>query len=230
MIFTHLPEDPAWQLLARPIPLETFERQPYVKSPFFKYGLKLKSHRLGLIDIQHSLALVFSSPPGVRLSAQIIRDQRVWNESLTFIQRRPGEQVVNAVFPSPGTYTLRLFAKEKDDPGLYEWAIDYLVHATSPKGGAVGFPEAYQPFDLLDCTLYGPMDGRLKAGRNYGFSIRIPGAEKAVLVMGKQWVTLGMIGDLFQGSALVARGDVQVAARFPRDGNKYSVLLKYVGY
>jgi hypothetical protein len=230
MIFTHFPEAPAWQLLAHPIPLETFEKQAYVKSPFFKYGLKLKSHGLGFIDVQSSLAVVLATPTGVRLSTQLIRGQRIWDESLTFIQRRPKEQVVNAVFPSPGTYTLRLFAKEKDDPGPYEWAVDYLVHAIAPTGGAVGFPEAYQPFDQLDCTLVAPMEGRLKAGRNHGFSIRIPGAEKAVLVMGQQWVTLGKNGDLFQCTAMVARGDVQIAVQFPGDGAKYSVVLKYVGY
>jgi hypothetical protein len=230
MIYTHFPDESRWQLLARPVSLETFEKQAYLKSPFFRYGLKLKSHRLCFIEIQNGVTVLFSSPADARLSAQISRGQRIWSESLTFIQRRPGTQAVSAVFPSPGTYTLRIFAKDKNDSGPYEWAADYLVHATAPAGGAAGFPEAYQPFDQMDCTLYRPMEGRLKAGRSASFSIRIPGAEKAVLVMGKQWIELAMDGDLFQASALVTKGDVQVAARFPGDENKYSVLLKYVGY
>jgi hypothetical protein len=230
MIFTHLPEEERWQLLDVPVPMETFEKQVYLKSAFFKYGMGLKSHRLGFIEAAKEISVVFSTPREVRLSAQLIRGQRIWDESLTFVQHGAQGQTVMAVFPAPGTYTLRIFAKDRDDPGAYEWAADYLVHATVSGGSSAGFPEVYQPFDLQDCTLVRPMEGRLKAGRTYQFAIQIPGAEKAFLVTGKKWIELKNNGDLFKAGAVVSRGETQIVARFPGDGDKYNVLLKYTGY
>ncbi|EYC03165.1 hypothetical protein Y032_0095g2798 [Ancylostoma ceylanicum] len=45
-IYEFLPHDPNWQLLPRPITLKQFERIPFVRSLFFKYGLSFVDNRL----------------------------------------------------------------------------------------------------------------------------------------------------------------------------------------
>lgn len=45
-IYEFFPHDPKWQLLPRPIALEDFERIPFVRSLFFKYGLSFTDPRL----------------------------------------------------------------------------------------------------------------------------------------------------------------------------------------
>ncbi|VDM53344.1 unnamed protein product [Angiostrongylus costaricensis] len=45
-IYEFLPHDPNWQLLKRPITLKQFERIPFVRSLFFKYGLSFVDNKL----------------------------------------------------------------------------------------------------------------------------------------------------------------------------------------
>ncbi|KAI6194244.1 Lim and transglutaminase domain protein [Aphelenchoides besseyi] len=45
-IYEFFPNEPAWQLLERPISLEQFERLPFVRSLFFRYGLRFTNPRL----------------------------------------------------------------------------------------------------------------------------------------------------------------------------------------
>ncbi len=229
MIYTHLPEDPRWQLLRTPVSQETFEKLAYLKPAFFHCGLGLESHRDGFIETENSVTVTLVSPASTVLSAQIIRGNRIWNETLTFIQRESDKQLIYASFPSPGSYTLRLFAKARSDPGMYEWALDYLVHTTGPSVRPPGYPEIYEPFREKDCFLIRPMEGRLKAGRLHSFCVRIPDAEKAILVVGSKWNDLQKDGDLYRGEFETAKGVVQLAAKFAGD-TQYSVLLKYVGY
>ncbi|KAI6242816.1 Kyphoscoliosis peptidase [Aphelenchoides fujianensis] len=45
-IYEFFPLEPAWQLLERPITMEQFERLPFVRSLFFRYGLRFVDPRL----------------------------------------------------------------------------------------------------------------------------------------------------------------------------------------
>ncbi|KAK6031401.1 hypothetical protein OSTOST_02450, partial [Ostertagia ostertagi] len=45
-IYEFLPHDPNWQLLPRPLTLKQFERIPFVRSLFFKYGLSFVDNKL----------------------------------------------------------------------------------------------------------------------------------------------------------------------------------------
>ncbi|KJH44272.1 hypothetical protein DICVIV_09695 [Dictyocaulus viviparus] len=45
-IYEFLPHDPSWQLLKQPISLRQFERIPFVRSLFFKYGLSFVDDKL----------------------------------------------------------------------------------------------------------------------------------------------------------------------------------------
>ncbi|HEX9934800.1 MAG TPA: transglutaminase domain-containing protein, partial [bacterium] len=229
MIYTHFPEDSKWQLLSEPVPLAVFENRAYIKPAFFKYNLGLKSHVDGLIDIQGAAAVVLDSPSSVRLSAQVLRGKQPLGESLTFVQRGEDSQTVLAAFPSSGTYTLRIFAKFQNDQGPYEWILEYSVRALVRPGTPVGFPEVYLSFEEGGCFLERPLEGRLKAGRTFVFSIRIPEAQKAFVITGNKWIELPGEGDRYEGKVKVVKGSVQIAALFPGESN-YSVLLKYAGY
>lgn len=45
-IYEFFPQDPEWQLLPRPITLEQFEQLPFVRSLFFRYGLRFTDPRI----------------------------------------------------------------------------------------------------------------------------------------------------------------------------------------
>jgi hypothetical protein len=73
------------------------------------------------------------------------------------------------------------------------------------------------------------MQGKLRAGRTYAFSVRIPGAVKASVVAGKTWMDLDASEDRFIGNITAVKGDMQVMAQFHGQEN-YRGILKYAGY
>lgn len=229
MIYTHFPEDLRWQLLDSPVTLDAFEKQAYVKPAFFRYGLGLLSHPYGDIDAGDSIFVRLASPETIALSARIISGNRTLDGQWSFIQREADYQTIRASFPASGAYTLRLFAKKRNDPGLSEWAQDYLIRAQVRSGTPTVYPEVFQAFADKDCILFEPMRGRVKAGRRYAWSVRIPGAEKAAVISGNQWKELVRDGDWFKGNEVAAKGNIQLAAKFPGE-TQYDVLLQYAGY
>lgn len=55
MIYSHLPEDPQWQLLASPLAPGEFEQRPYVRSNFFNLGLQLLKQNEAILHTSKGL-------------------------------------------------------------------------------------------------------------------------------------------------------------------------------
>jgi hypothetical protein len=228
MIYTHFPENPEWQLLKKKVPLEDFEKMAYLRPGFFQNGLELASHRASDIEAVDTVAVTFRSPPETVLLAQLMRNGNELGPDLTFVQKDGGMAVVLAAFPAPGTFVLRLFAKAKSDAGAAGWALDYQIRARKSGRTSRTYPETYQDFMDRDVFLESPMQGRLKTGESYLFSVRIPGAERAAVSAGKKWVDLVKTGSWFNGNVKALKGEIHVFAKFP--GRKqYRGLLKYTG-
>ena len=144
-----------------------------------------------------------------------------------FIERDGNRFDIFAQFPEIGRYILRIYAKQKDEPGEYHGAVEYLINATAADEESTGFPMTYGKFTEVGAYLYSPTEGRLKSGTPYWFRIRVPNAKNVTVVSGDKWSNLGSSGDLFEGNVTVAKGDVVVYARF--EGVSYDGLLKYNG-
>ncbi len=123
---------------------------------------------------------------------------------------------------------MRVYAKQKDEPGEYHGAVEYLIDAASANDESAGFPMTYGKFTEVGAYLYSPMEGRLKSGTPYWFRIRVPNAKNVSVVCGDEWSHLGSSEDLFEGNTTVAKGDVVVYAKF--EGKGYDGLLRYTGY
>ena len=74
-IFTHLPGDTKWQLLARPVSKDEFMKLAYLKGEFFKYGLRINSHRQCIVSAKDGkITFEFSLP----IAAQYKFSYRLW--------------------------------------------------------------------------------------------------------------------------------------------------------
>jgi transglutaminase/protease-like cytokinesis protein 3 len=62
LIFTHFPDDPNWQLLEKSLMLAEFENLVPVKSAFFKYGLRIMSHRDAVISNNREVTIRIGCP------------------------------------------------------------------------------------------------------------------------------------------------------------------------
>lgn len=123
MIYSHFPENAAWQLLATAQSNLDYERHPHVKSHFFTLGLRLLEQNSGLLHTENgvlTLTLGFTRQTAftykitfgddnaeqvreVRLSRYLI--QEMTKDRLTYYFRAP----------AAGTYRLTIFARDASD-------------------------------------------------------------------------------------------------------------------
>lgn len=228
-IYTHLPAESHWQLLRSPISMREYEQLVYLKPAFFQCGLQIDSHSKGVIRANNQVVVTLRAPSSTVIMARLEQAGRKLDKSLTFVQKESGKYTIRAVFPTPGQYVLRLYAKPKNDPGSYDWALDYQVEARTGMGRDIGFPLTYSSFDEHGVYLHQPLMGRLKADRGQEFKLTVPNAIDVAVVAGGNWLHLQRKGQLFEGKLnAVPRGKVGVYAKFPGQSN-FSGLLEYTG-
>jgi transglutaminase/protease-like cytokinesis protein 3 len=232
-IYDHFPENSTWQLLEKPLSKSEFEQQVHVKSEFFKYGLKIGNHPQGLIKTNKEINISIYAPDDVLLISRLeYEDNKLTPEKLenyAFSERSGKRYDIFAQFPTAGNYLLKVYAKKKDEPGEYHWAIEYAINAIAGNKESTGFPSTYGKFNEAVAYLFSPMEARLLSGKPYLFRIRVPNAKNVSVISGEDWSFLEKEGDFFTGSVTPSKGDVIVSAKFGED-NRYEGLLKYTGY
>ena len=228
-IFSHFPEDARWQLLDMPLTEEEFENLVYLQADFFNLGLML-GERNGTINATSQVNISIYAPQEVLMMAGIdSADPGSSGEGLdgyAFCQRDGDRYNIYARFPEAGSYILNGYAKRRDNtgkPGKYDSVMEYGINASS--GGGIDFPMTYEVFSEKGAYLFGPLEGRLKAGSSYLFRIRVPGAKSVSVVCGKEWTNLASRGDLFEGNATAGKGDLLVVGKF--QGTEWDGLAKY---
>ncbi|MCX6678067.1 MAG: hypothetical protein NTU95_09005 [Methanothrix sp.] len=224
-IYDHFPEEARWQLLDEPVSKEEFERLVYLEPEFFNLGLKL-GQRNGTIGADKQINVSIKAPADVLMMAELEHaDGAAAGDGRTFCQREGERYDIYVQFPAAGSYILKAYARQKDGPGEYNSVFKYRINAAS--GGGAGFPMAFGKFGEVGAYLYGPLEGRLRAGESYLFRIRVPGAQEVAVVCGDEWTSLASRGDLFEGNATAKKGDVGVYANF--GGKGWEGLVRYEG-
>jgi hypothetical protein len=222
-IFGHFPEDARWQLLDEPLSKEEFVNLVYLEPDFFNLGLNLVQ-RNGTISAESQINLSIFAPEDVLMMAKLeYADGAATGDGYTFCQRDGERYDIYAQFPGAGSYILKAYAKRRDDSGKYDSVLEYGINAST--GGGAGFPMTFKAFSETGAYLYGPLEGRLEDGSSYLFRIRVPGAKSVSVVCGKEWTNLASRGDLFEGNATVAKGDVGVFGKFQGEG--WDGLVRY---
>lgn len=136
-LLSHYPLDSRWQLVDPAASLAEFERLPYLKAPFFRFGLTLLSHPSSVIVSEEpAVAIRVGAPPDVLLEGRLLEAGRRMERSLVETHRGRASQEISVRLPQPGPFTLRIFAaREGDRVGnfrTYEWVADYRVVKKSP--------------------------------------------------------------------------------------------------
>jgi len=222
-IYDHLPEEESWQLLEQPLSQAQFEELVYVESDLFNLGLKV-IERNGSISAEGEVNLSVYAPDDVVMMAGLESDSEVF-EDRTLCQREGENYEIRARFPEAGSYALRVYAKKRDDPGVYKSVMQYNINASS--GAESGYPQTFGRFGGVGAHLYSPLEGSLQAGQSYHFKIRVPEAAEVAVVCGKEWSQLEVQGDRFEGNVTVAKGDAGIFANF--GGEKWEGMVRYTG-
>lgn len=198
---------------------------PVTGEAFQEHGLEIESHPEGIIMAKDRVNVSLSAPGDVMIIAELLdADGKELLDRFTFVQREDDKYVVHVAFPRPGSYTLGVYAKDKNDPGAYGWVLNYSIEA----GGEyqAGFPVTYGTFHLHDVHLYSPIVGRLRSGVAQSFRLEVPGAEDVAVINDRRWTHLDEEDGFFEGVVVPTGGEVWVSARFP-GADEYYRLLEY---
>ncbi len=225
--YDHLPEEPKWQLVDKPISKSEYEKLVYLRPGFFRNNLQVKSNKDAVVKSVGKSEIVFGAPENVMVTAEVLRGKIKDSSASTMVVRQDGGLKLNTVYPKIGSYTLRLFARGSKDEAFFEWAADYLVEVSAIEGDTSSFPKMYSTFYDRKANLIAPMTGTLKSGQKQTFRITAPGAEAVSAIVDGKWEEFTKDGDSFTGEVDVRGQTIQVAAKFP-GSDSYYVLLKYI--
>ena len=138
-VYDHFPDDARWQLMAGPISETEYLNRVHVKPVFFERGLRLVSYARAGLRTDSSLQVTIGTPRDTVVTAELYQAGRQLGTQYTFTQREAKGFVVRAVFPTRGSYLLRVFAREREAVGgKYEMALQYAVEAGAGRGGGGG--------------------------------------------------------------------------------------------
>jgi len=231
-LFTKRQSEPGayrWALDYRIIASEGMADEEQAVSPeqiFFDTGLKVDSHPRRLIKTEKQVLVTLFAPADVLMSAVLYKNNKRLDKSLTLVQKKGEQYEIHTVFPQPGDYLLRLFAKHKSDAD-YQQALDYTVKVNQGMSGKIGFPKTFAPFKENQGYLYTPKQAHLRAGTKQSFKLAIS-ADKVAVLIGEKWHHLEKQGNIFEGKVTIGMGKFSVYAKW--SGNRsYSSLLEYVG-
>jgi len=130
-VYSHLPQDPRWQLLVEPITAQRFWAAVRPESVFFKMGLRLAEKR-AVVPVTGPWRLDVGAPEGVRVIARVSSGGRALTPRPIEAERRGDLLSLNLTFPAPGLYEVAVFASRGERYGEYDSAIKYRVRANAP--------------------------------------------------------------------------------------------------
>jgi transglutaminase/protease-like cytokinesis protein 3 len=233
-IYDHFPSDENWQLLDDPIDLSTYENMPLLKSYFFKYSLRLDSHKECLIKSDGGVRVSILAPADATLIAEVIYNHTCLPNNLTLVQKNGDTCQINALFPQNGEYILRIYAAASDNSdNMYDWVMDYKVLVANTNQAYSEFPKCYQSFYDMNAYLISPLEGILATNHYYDFTIKLPGADTVEIEFDGTAIPLEK--DIynpgtFRGRVFVPQNSQgKLGIRTPHPAKKlwYQVLLEY---
>lgn len=150
----------------------TRERFPFYLPPYFSDGLKLDSHKEGIIRADDQVELSLLVPPDVNLTAHIYRKGKKLEENLSYLRRDGGRFRIFTLYPRPGEYELKIFSKPARAKGPLDWALSYTVLAS--KGTKERFPRYGESFFALGLKLESHPNGIIKTGKQLELRLGAP--------------------------------------------------------
>ncbi len=226
LIQSHFPEDVKWQLLERKITRPEFEKSAYAKASFFSYGLQTDSHNQYQITAVESLLVTLINPGDIHTIARLYYGDTELNAMYTFTQNHQNKIEIMAVFPESATYTLRIFAKRKEDPNPYLWIMDYQVQAKRDGRHAMGFVEKYSTFDELNGYLYFPLNRFLIPGDTVKFRLKLDGVQQVVFYSEEKLIPFQRKENIYTGKIHLEKDETIIAVKTNKD-NYYHYILRY---
>ena len=119
-----------WQLLAKPIDIETFSKRVKGTSKMYELGIKTKSHPNSVIDVNKAVGVRIGHPKSddLILSARLY-DKKGKNLDQYVLTKRTGKHEVTIKVnpPAVGDYMLHVFGKTDPDIAELDALVTYVL-------------------------------------------------------------------------------------------------------
>ena len=172
-INNHYPQDRAWQLLEQSYSRAEFDNLPNIAARFYNLGLKLASHYQYIIDASNRIDIKLKAPENIVAIADLKQNNRDVTNSTVLVNRQSENIMVSVAPPSAGTYDLKIYAKQKDNSGLYGEVIKYRIEA---RNSTARLPKIYGHFHQHQASLIEPLSAQLQPNWSTYFNLVVPGA------------------------------------------------------
>lgn len=126
MAFDHFPEDPNWQLLATPMSLGDFVRQPLMSPKIGELGLSLVAPTRSQITVDGTATIVLDNPYGAEVVADAHRDGTSHNDEGTRCKVDSGKQTTITCSLADGEYEVQMFAAPASRVKIGRYKLDYV--------------------------------------------------------------------------------------------------------
>lgn len=229
-IYTHWPTEARWQLLAAPLTAEQFDQLPYLRGPFFDFGLRLESNLARVTRVGAVTRFTLRLPLETELLASLSGAGGVELPDRTIVQHEDQQGHVLVAFPGPGRYRVELYGRQRGADGVMKLAADLDFEATA--GTSKVFPKLYPSFGTMRGYLYSPLSVPLAGGEQVTFRVRLHGAHDVKLAIGsKPWIPLRVHPDnpdVYELTTTVPpQASVQVNAKHSPDDETHTTVIDF---
>ena len=197
-----------WQLLKKPLSLETFNCLLYIKPSAFTIGLLPASHKDTTIQFNDEIELTFKEdkPKTIKISTKLYREEN------NFLQEEPyccyaymfkGFVRVKVKPPKSGTYRLTIFGNNRssEEKEQLSYLFEYRLHCTVPPKENTSrkfpYPYCYTQAFIEDCLILEPLSKSIPPNSMVKMRFQSPVLSRMMIdnnMMEKQ-------GDIFEWTA-----------------------------
>ncbi len=151
-IYSHFPEDEAWQFLARPVTLREFVDMAYLKPTFFTLDLRLLEHRKCKLNApEGEIEIRIGTPKDGRRNFMyrlwISNEQEIGNVKLArycIMEQKNHILICRIHFPVAGKFKFGLYGRDPDDSdegSMFGMACTFIIYADKPAEDVKALPE-----------------------------------------------------------------------------------------
>ena len=197
----HLPSDPHWQLLDKPVDKGTFDKMIGVKPRFYDLGLQYLDGIEDYVCVEREI-LVRLKSPSAKLNAMLTADGGGSLPAEFTLCQSSDIQIweIRAITPAAGSFDLAILAQSYNDKHKFEMVSQINIESQKGDPSFKGFPQMTSVFLDKGAVLEKPLEGHLRAGIKYRFSLRVPGATSVrVFEQNGRSAELLQNGDIFTG-------------------------------
>jgi transglutaminase/protease-like cytokinesis protein 3 len=224
-VYTHLPEDPDWQMLVNPVSRSDYRKHVWVRVPFFKHRMTVISHKDSDITTYGELQIRLGVPGDVIISAALKFEGSTVHGS-HIVNYGGSDAQIDLQLNLQGSYSLEIYARDKAS-GDERLDLAMVYHINNLQTPVVNRLLARQFGSFLKArgNLIAPRQYILSQGRMQ-FDIVVPGAREVYVVNNDNMTALHKQGNRYYGTVPVYEGELMLAARF--GGQDIDILIEYI--